>query len=220
MSNHRGSRARRAGFTLIELLAVMVILAILIGVLVVSLGDAQRAMDVQITKNTGLLVSGDIATVVDDSGDYPRSNFPSELGMPPNMTNLGIECLYMALCADGAPGDAHYEDKLCNVDNDQLPKAAQGFASTELFELHDQWDNPFAYFHHRDYGRVDLYVTLDPKTGERIESSVSAVKNPQTQRYFNARKYQLISAGPDGDFGTAEDNVTIGFDVKDADEGK
>ena len=48
---------------------------------------------------------------------------------------------------------------LVNSDGDPLAKTPTGFESADLCELEDEWGNPIAYFHHRDYGRDDAYVT-------------------------------------------------------------
>ncbi len=210
--NRLGSRPRvaRRAFTLIELLAVIVILAILSYFLVTNLTGASRVMDVQITKVNGQKIVGAISAHSDDKGDWPRSSFTSEWGDPPNNSNLGSECLYLTLCADKAAGDGLFDEFLGNVDGDQLARRVSGFEVLTLFELCDQWGNPFAYFHNRDYGREDQYETLHPETGESITSVARARKNPATQKYFEPRGFQLISAGPDGEFGS-DDDVAINF---------
>ena len=92
-----------------------------------------------------------------------------------------------------------------NLDGDDAKKTLTKFPRAALFELADEWKNPIAYFHRRDYGRRDSYVVEDPDTGEQRESFVGAVTNPTTQRYHNPQSYQLISAGADGQFGTEDD---------------
>jgi prepilin-type N-terminal cleavage/methylation domain-containing protein len=201
------TRARR-GFTLIELLAVIVILSVLAYFLVTNLGGASKLMDIEVTRTKGQQIVLAISEHEDDTGDYPRSNFGGDWGDPPNNTNLGSECLYLALCAEKAAGDGKFDEFLGNVDNDSMGRRVNGFSSLSLFELCDQWGNPYAYFHNRDYAREDQYLTLDPATGETITSTARALKNPKTQRYFEPRGFQLISAGPDGEFGT-EDDVPI-----------
>ena len=97
------------------------------------------------------------------------------------------------------------DERLVNSDGDETRKAITRFPSLSLFELKDEWDNPIAYFHHRDYGRQDTYV-VTPKDDESVtEQPVKAMMNPATKAYYNATKYQLISAGADGVFGTSDD---------------
>ena len=61
------------------------------------------------------------------------------------------------------------------------------------------------FFHNRDYTREDLYTTFGSKTGELIETKVKGWMNPLTGGPYNPRKFQLISAGIDGAFGTEDD---------------
>jgi prepilin-type N-terminal cleavage/methylation domain-containing protein len=195
-----GRRRGRAGFTLIELLAVIIILSILAYFLITNVTGAQKSTQASLTRARATQLGGAISWLVDDQGDAPRSSLPAELGLPPNNDNLGSECLYLALCADGAPGSGKFEDAFSNTDGDSLAKRPEGFEVTTLFELCDLWGNPYAYFHHKDYGREDRYVTITQE-GETVTSSVRALKNPKTGRYYEARGYQLISAGLDGVFG-------------------
>lgn len=206
-------RGARRAFTLIELLAVIVILSILAYFLVVNLTGASRVMDVQVTKINGQKIAAAIGEYSNDKGDFPRSSFTADWGDPPNNVNLGSECLYLSLCADKAVGDGLFDEFLVNVDSDQLARRVSGFEVLTLFELGDQWGNPYAYLHHRDYAREDQYQTAHPDTGESLTSVLRAAKNPQTGRYYEPRGYQLVSAGPDGEFGT-DDDVPINYQVK------
>ena len=62
-----------------------------------------------------------------------------------------------------------------------------------------------AYIHRRDYEKPVTYITVSAKTGLEEEAQVKAVINPQTGDPYNKQTYQLISAGPDGVFGTSDD---------------
>ena len=199
--------ARRGGFTLIELLAVIVILSILAWFLVTNLGKTQEVAEVKMVEGDMVKLRAMLAEVDNTEGGYPPSRFADALGAPPNATNLGAECLYLALCAEDAPGFGVLDADLINSDGDSLAHTPKGLRTRELFELRDRWDNPIAYFHNQDYGREDVYVTVSNATGLSTETVVKAYKNPKTANWFEPRSFQLISAGADGEFGT-EDDIT------------
>jgi prepilin-type N-terminal cleavage/methylation domain-containing protein len=193
----------RSGFTMIELLAVILVLGILMTVLLLNMGGVSDATK---GKNTRIKL-GEIEAALregeNERGDYAPSTLAEAFGTAPNTTNMGGECLYLALCAEGAPGFGVYDDRLVNTDGDVLAKRPAGFEAADLYEIHDDWENPIAYFHNRDYGRKDSYVTIDPNGAEQ-QTVVEARKNDKTQRWANPTSFQLISAGPDGIFGLNE----------------
>jgi prepilin-type N-terminal cleavage/methylation domain-containing protein len=196
----------RAGFTLIEMLAVLLIVSLLVGVLVVSFGGAESAVRADLTRTRMVQVSAVLTEYEIEHGDWPRSSFGADLGGAPNALNTGGECLVLALWRKGFAGGGLDEEWLGNSDGDTAKKELDGaFADRGLRELLDSWDNPIAYFHHADYGRSDLYLTLDPKSGEELESAASAAKDPDTGRWLRATTFQLVSAGEDGRFGTEDD---------------
>lgn len=199
-----GTPSQRAGFTLIELLAVLIVISILAYFLVVNVGAARDTVE---EGNTRLFIGQlelALGEYADEFGDYPLSTFTPEQGTPPNNVNLGSECLYLALCGEGQIGDGQFDDRLENTDGDNLSRRVPGFATLRLFELVDDWGNPIAYLHHRNYDRQDVYKTLD-ENSEVTETVVRAARNEKTERYQNPRTFQLISAGLDGQFGTEDD---------------
>ena len=203
------NRPNRAAFTLIELLAVLVILSILIYFIVVNVGGARDVVEAGMTRSRITQIEAMLNAWADEEGDFPASSFTKEQGNPPNETNLGAECLYLALCAEGRDGVGDLDETLSNTDFDRLPRRLEGFEVLDLFEVTDQWGNPIAYLHHRDYGRKDVYVTLDPETGEELEGIVVARKNEKTRRPHQPHGFQLVSAGVDGRFGTEDDIVNF-----------
>jgi prepilin-type N-terminal cleavage/methylation domain-containing protein len=207
MKTHAIKR-NRGGFTLIELLAVITILAILSVLLLTNLTDVFRNQERQNTKVLMKSIEVGLGEYSDAQGDVPRSSFTSEQGTPPNTTNLGAECLYLALCGEKGPAFGKFDDKLVNTDEDQVPKSFPGFQVPTLWEIGDPWGNPIAYFHHRDYTREDPYVTID-KDAQRIDNVVRALKNPKTGTYYNPTGAQMFSAGPDGKFGTDDDVMSF-----------
>ena len=195
------------GFTLIEVLAVIVILGILMVVLLPKLtGISDKAK----AKNTGMWISV-IASAISEyetrAGDFPPSQFQEKWGSAPNLSNMGAETLVISLWSPDWGGTNLQEDKLSNTDKDELKKSVTRFGTNALFELKDEWDNPIAYFHRRDYGRTDTYAITESDTGEAVDAQVKALLNPQTKTYYNSNTFQLISAGLDGKFGT-DDDVT------------
>jgi prepilin-type N-terminal cleavage/methylation domain-containing protein len=197
----------RAGFTLIEVLAVIVILGILMIVLLPRLtGATERAKE----RSTGVWIQSIDAAAKDYEGrfgDFPPSQFQEKWGTAPNLTNMGGETLVVSLWSTEWNGTMLAEDKFSNTDNDETKRPLTRFPANALQELKDDWGNPIAYFHRRDYGRTDNYVVTTADTGEIEELPVKAFMNPATKTYFNSNTFQLISAGVDGKFGT-EDDIT------------
>lgn len=202
------SHGRRDGFTLIEVLAVILIVGILSTILIVNLGEASGAARVSTTETKLRMLEGIIDQYANEFGDYPRSSFTQEEGVPNDGTNAGVEALVVGLWSDGwDAGGSLDPDELVNVDGDRAARSLGRFGR-ELLEVCDAWGNPVAYFHHRDYEGGDRpYLTIHPDTGEELTSFPKPFKNPTTGLYFRNTKFQLISAGEDGEFGT-EDDVT------------
>lgn len=200
-----GTHPGRNGFSLIELLAVIVILGILMTYLTFRLMGMGRSAEISTTRTNLQMISGAVSGYEGERGDYPPSAWKAEWGALPNKTNLGAETLCLCLWSKDYGGTGISEDNLTNSDEDQSIKNLTTHALNDLFELQDSWGNPIAYLHRRDYDREDLYWTTDPETGEQLDSRVRAMTNPATGNPYNPRTFQLLSAGPDGVFGTEDD---------------
>jgi prepilin-type N-terminal cleavage/methylation domain-containing protein len=214
MHGPRLPTAPRAGFTLIELLAVLVILSILTSFLVVNIMSARETVEEQATRATLTQISAALSEYESEKGDWPPSRFPDAWGAAPDPTNLGAEVLYLTICAEGQIGEGRFDEAPANVEGDRAVLRIPGHSSQELFEIADAWGNPIAYFHHRDYGREDSYQTFDGKTGEIATSVVRARENKRTGRWYEAKGFQLVSAGRNGVFdkpGTDEDDDITNF---------
>lgn len=196
---------RRAGFTLIELLAVILILAILMAFLITALGGQGDAVRANLTRTKIEQFAAEISAYESAHGRYPTSSWKEEWGTLPNQINVGIEALVVQLWSAERGGTHLSEDDLVNTDGDSSSRKLTVFPRPELFELSDAWGNPLAYIERMDYGRPFVYFTESPVTGEQLETSVQAVENERTGGYHNPRSFQLLSAGPDGEFGTSDD---------------
>jgi prepilin-type N-terminal cleavage/methylation domain-containing protein len=200
---------RDSGFTLIELLAVILILGILAALLLTTLGSSTEAVERGATEHRLHELEGALGDYFNEFGDYPPSTFSAEQGVSNDGTNVGAEALVVALWSKGWEAGGHLGNlahELVNVDQDQSASALTDFAARELFEIPDAWGNPVAYLHHRDYpGSPRPYLTLDPGTGEELHGLVRAAKDEKLGRYYQNATYQLVSAGPDGRFGTEDD---------------
>jgi hypothetical protein len=146
-----------------------------------------------------------------DNGRVPPSSFQPGQEVANDGTNVGIESLVVALWsnkyeAGGVLPDL--KDKLVNTDGDHSSKQLTDFDTRELLEIPDPWGNPIAYFEKSDYALTNRrYTTVEVESGQAVESIPLAFKNPTTGQYYSNDGFQLISAGPDGRFGT-EDDIT------------
>jgi prepilin-type N-terminal cleavage/methylation domain-containing protein len=190
----------RAGFTLIELLGVIAIIAILIVFLMPRIRGAFQTSKIQQTEIVLQGIAAAISEYENDKGDYPVSSWKDEWGAPPNATNIGAEALVIQLFGSKWQSRLN-EDQLTNTDNDESRKALARFPKPTLFELKDPWGNPIAYSQRRDYEHAQVYVMAEPPG----ESTFQAHMNPETGQFWKPKEFQLVSAGPDGEFGTPDD---------------
>lgn len=201
--------SQAAGFTLIELLAVLLILSILVAVLVSQLRDSQAAVNTETARQQLMTLEGAIRSYQNEFGSAPPSSFVPAQEVGNDGTNVGNEALVVALWskkyeAGGLLADVR--DKLVNTDGDRSTKQLTDFDTRELLEIVDPWGNPIAYIERSDYPQTNRrYLTYEVESGQAVESVPQAYKNPSTGQYYNAQGFQLISAGPDGRFGTDDD---------------
>ena len=196
----------RAGFSLLELLAVILILGILAAALVRVLGQEEHVVRSKVARTQLAELSAAIDAYERRFGSYPPSRFASEQGSLPNALNLGVEALVVALWSRGYEAGGHYaSEDLANVDGDRSTKHLTDFPDNQLFELVDPWGNPIAYVSGVDYGEPQTYLTADGETGELVESEVRARVDATTRRFHRHARFQLLSAGADGLFGTDDD---------------
>ncbi|MFT7678114.1 MAG: prepilin-type N-terminal cleavage/methylation domain-containing protein [Planctomycetota bacterium] len=208
----------RAGFTLIEMLAVLLIIGILFSFLVGSVMRSGEVVKGSATRTFLETIAASLDEYENQMGDYPPSSIPSKLDPKPSKTNMGVEMLVISLWpADGkfSAGEVR-EERLCNVDGDNTNHSLTSYTSAECFELADDWGNPVAYIHRRDYGKRFTYLSFDLDVGEVTDQTVQARKSFKTGDYYNRSKFQLISAGEDGVFGNRDDIAN--FQLEDEEE--
>ena len=211
------SRSSVSGMTLIEVLVVIVIISAL-GALAVPrvvrmLGRGEaKAVQAKILQVAAQLESYQHHP---RNGDYPPTTlegYPG-VGSLKNFDNCGSESVVLCLSRKGRSGGMDFESsekKLLHIDNmdgDQtaVPLTNFGDQNKELYELVDPWGTPLVYFHHRDYELIEKrgWGTVSLGGGDVIDAK--PWRDAKTQSFAAPHTFQLISAGPDGEFNTDDD---------------
>jgi prepilin-type N-terminal cleavage/methylation domain-containing protein len=192
---------RKNGFTLIEILVAIAILAALAGMLLPMLGGARKAAAAKAAKATIERIKLAAEAYCNDFGDYPPTSLAS-LGVSTNGANEGNESLVRCLTtrAEHGPYLAYDEKDLANTDSDHIlgdDPLRSAIAAKDLFELVDPWNNPYIYFHHRDYkstSKLERYIFFD---GSR--PSCRPQPSAKTGTYPAPTGFMIWSAGPNGE---------------------
>ena len=208
--NDRESR-RESGFTLIEVLVVLSVIAALIVVAAPLLFTTQMAGETAAVQADIQSIKVAVKSWINrpDQGDAPPSSLAEAGFTSTNDTNEGIEALVALLGSEESTmnpfGD---EAKLINIDNDKDPKRQTYMKSKQLFEWSDAWGNPLIYFRLRDFDdNPDAKVRYVTASGDVIE--VGPIKSEKTGSFGGALDgFQIISLGPDEEFGTDDDVVS------------
>jgi len=195
---------RRSGFTLLELMIVLVILAVLASAFLVVAGGVfqQSAERKCVSRLQQLAVMIEAYRTIE--GEYPDDRLPAAAAT--NQTNGASEALYLAFYDPQFTGEVPSQDWLTNTDGDQTSRTLTRLPSRELFELGDPWGNPIAYFeslHYADNQDRSYFAGLEDEDPE--EQVAEPRRNARTGGFDQAGKFQLISAGADGLFGTEDD---------------
>lgn len=198
----------RAGFTLIEILIVIGILSLLaVALLPNILGASKKAEVTETSARINMLVS--IAETFDRQsklGYYPPDDFnaPGFAEKPKsNGMNVGIESFLFYTHLKKLGSMQTIEDKtdwLKNTDGDDGGILIGLLGTTKLMEVVDKWDTPFAYFNHVNYEKPQRIRRSDGN-----EQTARAMKNKGSGAWLNPQRFQIISAGPDLEFGTEDD---------------
>jgi len=204
-------RPPSSGFTLIELLVVIAIISVLaVAFLPNVFGASVEGERTETMARIEFLAQAAKAFERHQGGFYPPDDFKSRdreqkvMGKD-NGINTGIESLVLFLCQkrSGQDSIADHEDWLVNTDNDQNTVEIPLLQRRALMEVADAWGTP-------------LYYAVDQTGGyakvQRIQRGddtvpVRAHNNPETGRPAGPGRFQLISAGPDGEFGNDDDLV-------------
>ncbi len=196
--------ARRSGFTLLELMVVLVIISMLAAAFLVVGADVFSAS--LETKCHARLQQ--LAVMIEAfrtaEGGYPDDRLP--IGLATNSQNAGSEALYIAFFSPKYLGELPNQDWLVNTDGDQTTRTQTRLGSRDLWEIGDVWGNPIAYFESLHYAdTLPLIFVAGPEEQDPEEQTVAARRDERTVGYEEPGKFQLISAGEDGLFGTADD---------------
>ncbi len=207
----RHLRRSRSGFTLIEMLIVMTIIAVLAGLGVVALPALMRRGP-KLAAQTFLTNLSAALEGYKNSGEgtYPPTTLKDYVGVG-NLTNLencGIESVVLCMNSKNYSGSFGFEDssgcKLENLDGDQTQVQLTKFGTRDLWEVLDPWGNPYVYFNAADYSAAAEVGVVSGKNGP---VKVVPWKNSKTKSFCCKDTFQLISAGPDGEYNT-EDDIT------------
>ncbi len=193
----------QAGFTLLELMVVIVIVGILMGALVMSGVGAFNETEKQETGVRLDTLASLVLAYRSVEGDFPDDRLPRNASS--NSMNSCSEALVLAFFDPNFTGEQPNLDWLSNTDEDSSSRQLTSFDSRELFEIADGWGNPIIYFESLHYNRsVTVIAGVD---GITQEQTVTAVRDEKTGSFLAPSGFQLISAGPDGEFGTEDDIV-------------
>lgn len=198
-------KGNRRGFTLLELMIVMVIISLLgAAFLVVSGRVFGKAKDRQCRSRLQQLAVM-IEAYRTAEGVYPNDTLPREVSS--NVQNSGSEALFLAFYDPKYLGELPNQDWLVNTDGDQTSRTLTRLTEKrDLWEIGDPWGNPIVYFESLHYGTAsELAYVAGPQEEMPVEQGVAARRNERTGGFAEPGKFQLISAGEDGLFGTGDD---------------
>ena len=199
--------AAARGFSLIELLIVVGILGLLSAVLLPNLFEFGETAKL---KQTRALLQVNLGPSIDElkgaGGTYPPDNLqPREpdakvAWKTDNGRNTGSESLLVFLGQTMKFHEALKAVPLVNTDGDQHGANIKAFDTTERMEFADAWGTPIVYFEKTNMDKAQLVVPADDLEPQKVTP-----KKRDDGVVLGRNAYQLLSAGPDRTFGTADD---------------
>lgn len=198
------------GFTLMELLIVIAILGVLAVAFLPRIIGGQEAAKISETKARMVTVQSMAEAYARKAsrGYYPPADFTDPEGKAKpraDANNAGIES-FVYFTHQKSEGYETLEgrlDWLVNTDGDDNGAPIPLLQTSKKMEVADGWGNPIAYFNSESgYDKPQTYVDVTGGT-----QTVRAARLPGGG-HLAPRKFQLLSAGPDGKFGT-EDDITV-----------
>jgi prepilin-type N-terminal cleavage/methylation domain-containing protein len=208
MTNRRRAADAR-GFTLVELLIVIAILGVLAAAFLPDiLGAQESANDVATTANLDRLAKA-CETFQRAHGYYPPDDLQDPEGKlefkSDNGLNTGIESLLAFVSQSNRDGTDLSDLGILLINSDADKGEMMPLLSrSDRVEVADAWGTPIVYFSKtsRSGGFGKPQTVSLPLSGQTVE--VRARLNAEGLP-IGGRKFQLLSAGKDLEFGTADD---------------
>jgi prepilin-type N-terminal cleavage/methylation domain-containing protein len=198
---------RSGGFTLVELLIVIGIIGLLAVVLLPGILETEGAAKATATQATMLQLKTGCETFARKHGYYPPDDLKSPEAQgasawkPDNGLNTGIESLVVFLSQSRQDGIdlSELSDHFTNTDKDDHGVDLPVLRRRDRIEIADAWGRPFAYF-----GKFGMDKTQQVAMPEQ-DALPARAKKRADGTHLGAGKFQLLSAGKDGIFGTDDD---------------